>query len=100
MEPFDRGLDSPLEPDPFQQAEDEWRQAQIAMSWKEENSLSPEQWTWPQSGNAPEYESSTASLETSTPSSTFPEEVFAPDVDLHPETHEFFVGNTSHIGTI
>lgn len=100
MEPFDRGLGPPLQPDPFREAEDEWRRTQITMSWGEGNPLSPEPWTWSQSGNTPEYESPTTSLETNTPYSTFMEELFAPDVNLHPETYEFFVGNTSHIGTI
>lgn len=88
-------MDEPLEPDQFQQAENEWYQAHNnTMSWGGESPLCPEPWT------AEAYESATTSLETNTPFSPFTEELFTPDVDLHPETYEFFVGNTSHIGTI
>lgn len=88
-------MDEPLEPDQFQQAENEWYQVHNnTMSWGGESPLCPEPWT------VETYESTTTSLETNTPSSPFTEELFTPDVDLHPETNEFFVGNTSHIGTI
>lgn len=91
-------MDEPLEPDQFQQAENEWYQAHNTMNWGGENPLSPEQWT--SSPCITPEASPAASSETDTPSSAFTEELFAPDVDLHPETYEFFVGNTSHIGTI
>jgi len=85
MEPFDWDSAAPLAPDCFQEAVDEWNQAQNTMIWGEDYLLSAEPWNSEASDEAP-----TTSFGTGTPSSLSMEELFPSDGNPLPETYEFF----------